>query len=184
MKTKYALIAVTAALAACSSKPSDGDYTKAVKAGLERQTLCWAIKGTSTGAFPAQVPASLFQRDNPAQAAAVHGGLVTMVAHGDGTFSPILTEKGQAAHAWDPSTGICIGHKELAGDVKILPGGDRGDGTDLKTVHYSWKLADVPQWVKDNPAAGNGLEGLGNPVPTDSLVAREQKDGPLILEEN
>lgn len=185
LKTNYALIAVTVTLAACGSKPSDGDYTDAVKTGLERQALCWNLPAVN-GQFPSSIAPADYDPANEAKKAAVRAGVVTLVQQGGG-YTVTLTDKGTAAHAWDAAKGnICIGHKELVGDVKILPGGDRGDGSDLKAVHYAWQLADVPQWVKDNPVASNALadQGLGNPVQTDSVVAREKKDGPLLLEEN
>ncbi|MBB2981388.1 MULTISPECIES: hypothetical protein [Burkholderiaceae] len=81
-----------------------------------------------------------------------------------------------------------MGTKALVGDVKLLPGGDPGDGSDLKAIEYSYRLVDVPQWVKDSDLASQGLrdqnQGLDTPVKVQSLVAREKKDGPLLLEEN
>ncbi|MGK8200561.1 hypothetical protein [Burkholderia cepacia] len=187
-RTAPAAIAVGTAvlLSACSGKPSDGDYTDAVKAGLARQSLCWSLPAVD-GKFPTVIKAADYDMRNEAKKAAVRAGIVTLVQQGY-DYTVALTPKGQAANAWDPKTGICVGTKELVGDVKFLPGGDRGDGSDLKVVEYSYQLTGVPQWVKDSALASQGLrdqnQGLDTPVKVQSLVMREKKDGPLLLEEN
>ncbi|MBJ9659156.1 hypothetical protein [Burkholderia gladioli] len=173
-------------LSACSGKPSDGAYTDAVKAGLDRQSLCWKLPPVD-GKFPSSIKASDYDMSNEAKKAAVRAGIVTLVQQGY-DYTVALTPKGLAANAWDPKTGICVGHRELVGDVKFLPGGDRGDGTDMRVVEYSFGLTDVPQWVRDSALASQGLrdqnQGLDTPVKVQSLVMREKKDGPLLLEEN
>lgn len=171
-------------LAACSSKPSDSEYTDAVKTGLARQALCWNPPGTN-GAFPSHLTNAQYDPANEAKKAAIRAGVIAIVEQ-NMAYTVTLTPKGEAAHVWDPKTGLCVGQKELVGEVKILAGGDRGDDSDMKTVSYSWQLTNVPGWVKDSAMASQGLQelGLGHPVKMESVITREKKDGPLILEEN
>lgn len=186
LATAAIAVGTAALLSACSGKPSDGDYADAVKAGLARQPLCWTLPAVD-GKFPSFIKASNYDMENEAKKAAVRAGIVTLVQQGY-DYTVALTPKGQAANAWDPKNGICVGTKELVGDIKFLPGGDRSDGTDMKVVEYSYQLANVPQWVKDSDLASQGLrdqnQGLTTPVKVQSLVMREKKDGPLLLEEN
>lgn len=180
-------LVATATLAACNGSTSDSAYKDAVKDGLpamSQKELCWHLPAVN-GKFPTSIKATDYDMANEAKKAALRAKVVTLVQTGV-DYTVALTPAGEAAHAWDASTGnLCVGREELV-DMKLLPGGDRGDDSDMRSVHYSWKLVDIPQWVKDSDKALNDLRaqnlGVDQPVQVDSVVAREKKGGPLVLE--
>lgn len=148
-----------ALVSGCSGKPSDSEAKTAIDAVYRDSALrgdfCWAPASHATLTFPMNVRLSEQDRIGMGILDGLdRSGLVTVQRQVDPQL-PLdtvlridLTDKGKAAHAWDPMRGFCVGTPTVR-DVVVEPAwghGHRAQGG-VYGVTYLWTF-DTPAWVE------------------------------------
>jgi hypothetical protein len=170
-------LSFTLGLAGCGDGLSKGSVAKTVDA-VQRSydPTCWSVQRV-----PAQLPLTISlgqppDRD-PILGGLLRAGLIEAKPVRRGMFGDdwqlALTDAGRKAAVWDANKGFCVGQRALHEVVRWTePAQERG--TTYTRVTYTWKLADLPKWVK--PELFAEVEGMSTPVES-SLALIKTSDG-------
>ncbi|MGH9891557.1 MAG: DNA-directed RNA polymerase subunit beta [bacterium] len=172
---------VTVLLAACGEGLSKGSLAEQIDEKLIKKKLeCWSLEHMD-GGFPVTVRSGFgpgATANNPILRGLAQGGYITFSPDPLGrafgrAYVIDLTEKGRDAEVWDPKNGFCVGQRRVHEVIRWTePAGD--DGVQMTQINYTWKLADVPDWV--DPKLFPDVEGLSEPVES-MTIARKTSDG-------
>lgn len=171
-------LALCLGLAGCGDGLSKSSLAKTVdevqRSRYER--TCWSVQRV-----PAQLPLTIGLGQPPERHPILGGllraGLINASIGRRGMFGDdwtiSLTDAGRKAGVWDPNKGFCVGQRALHEIVRWTePAQERG--TTFTRVTYTWKLADLPKWVK--PELFADVEGMTVPVES-SLALVKTSDG-------
>lgn len=170
------LLGAATLLSACSGKPSTEDAINVITDDLNAShpsDLCWAPASLAGLTFPVNV---LMSEQTPRDHGILDGlnrsGLATVQMQVDpnnpsaAVLHIDLTDKGKAAHVWDPKRGFCVGRPRVE-DITSMREDPAQKGA--YDVYYTWTF-DAPSWVEREKFPK--LRGMAIPAPGDATITR------------
>jgi len=153
-------------LAACGSGPSKSDIKTAVDAQFQKDDpICWNVTNPNP-TFPLRVTTNPNRPLHAILQGLAHENLITLQqVEGSGFFAQpatqiTITDKGNAAKAWTPGKGFCVGRRGVD-VVQDFTEPAPANGVTVSQANFTWKVVDVPPWATREDFAG--VPGMTRP---------------------